>query len=274
MLTRRIIPCFDVDRGRVVKGVSFVELRDAGDPVELARLYDREGADELVFLDITASSDDRTTVYDMVAATADQVFIPFTVGGGLRSAGDMKIMLELGADKVSINTSAIQNPDLINEGAYRFGSQCIVVAVDARRVPGERGRWEVYTHGGRNPAGLDAVEWAKEAVERGAGELLVTSMDTDGHQRGYDIPMLRAISDAVTVPVIASGGAGGPKHMVEALRDGRADAVLAASIFHFGTYSIAQVKEYLAAAGLPIRPVMAAATDPVGRRVILEEGDE
>jgi cyclase len=269
MLTRRIIPCFDVDRGRVVKGISFVELRDAGDPVELASLYDREGADELVFLDITASSDDRSTVYDMVAATADQVFIPFTVGGGIRSASDMKIMLELGADKVSINTSAVQNPDLINEGAYRFGSQCIVVAIDARRIgaagprkqsrdrqgAGGAGRWEVYTHGGRNSTGLDAVEWAKEAVARGAGELLVTSMDTDGHQKGYDIPMLRAISDAVTVPVIASGGAGGPEHMVQALTEGRADAVLAASIFHFGTYSIGQVKAALAAAGVPVRPV-------------------
>ena len=255
MLTRRIIPCFDVDRGRVVKGVSFVELRDAGDPVELARVYDKEGADELVFLDITASSDDRTTVYDMVAATADQVFIPFTVGGGIRTPADMKIMLELGADKVSINTSAIQSPDLINEGAYRFGSQCIVVAIDARRVPGERDSWEVYTHGGRNPTGLDAVEWAEEVVRRGAGELLVTSMDTDGHKRGYDIPMLRAISDAVTVPVIASGGAGGPGHMAEALTDGRADAVLAASIFHFGEYSIGEVKQYLLDAGLPIRPL-------------------
>jgi len=255
MLTKRIIPCFDVNCGRVVKGVQFVELRDAGDPVELARLYDQEGADELVFLDITASSDDRTTVYDMVAATADQVFIPFTVGGGIRTPADMKIMLELGADKVSINTSAIQSPDLINEGAYRFGSQCIVVAIDARRVPDEHGRWEVFTHGGRNPTGLDAVEWAREAVDRGAGELLVTSMDTDGHKRGYDVPMLRAISDAVPVPVIASGGAGGPEHMVEALTKGRADAVLAASIFHFGEYSIGQVKQHLLDAGLPIRPL-------------------
>jgi len=253
MLMRRIIPCFDVDRGRVVKGVSFVELRDAGDPVELARIYDQEGADELVFLDITASSDDRSTVYDMVAKTAEQVFIPFTVGGGIRSVSDMKIMLELGAEKVSINTTAISNPDLINEGAYRFGSQCVVVAIDARRVPGEPGRWEVFTHGGRNPTGLDAVEWAKDAVARGAGELLVTSMDTDGHRKGYDNRMLRAISDAVTVPVIASGGAGGPEHMAEALTDGGADAVLAASIFHFGTYSIRQVKEYLAGAGIPVR---------------------
>ena len=265
MLTRRIIPCFDVDRGRVVKGISFVELRDAGDPVELAKLYDREGADELVFLDITASSDDRSTVYDMVAATADQVFIPFTVGGGIRSSSDMKIMLELGAEKVSINTSAIQTPDLINEGAHRFGSQCVVVAIDARRVPGKRDQWEVFTHGGRKPAGLDAVEWAKQAVARGAGELLVTSMDTDGHKKGYDIRMLRAISEAVTVPVIASGGAGGPQHMVEALTEGKADAVLAASIFHFGQYSISQVKEYLAAAGLPIRPVEYSAV-PIQQR--------
>ncbi|MGI8926748.1 MAG: imidazole glycerol phosphate synthase subunit HisF [Tepidiformaceae bacterium] len=257
MLTRRVIPCFDVDRGRVVKGVSFIELRDAGDPVELARLYDREGADELVFLDITASSDDRATMYDVVAATADQVFIPFTVGGGIRSASDMKVMLELGAEKVSINTSALQTPDLINEGAHRFGSQCIVVAIDARQVRGngEGPRWEVFSHGGRNPTGLSAVEWAVEAAARGAGELLVTSMDTDGHRAGYDNAMLRAISDAVTVPVVASGGAGGPQHMVEALTEGRADAVLAASIFHFGTYNIRQVKEELAAAGLPIRPV-------------------
>jgi cyclase len=253
VLSRRIIPCFDVDRGRVVKGVSFVELRDAGDPVELAKAYDDAGADELVFLDITASSDDRSTVYDMVAATADQVFIPFTIGGGIRSVSDMKIMLELGAEKVSINTSAIQAPDLINEGAYRFGNQCIVVAIDARRDPTHPGRWEVYTHGGRKTTGLDAVAWAKDAVARGAGELLVTSMDTDGHQKGYDIPMLRAISEAVTVPVIASGGAGGPEHMLAALTDGRADAVLAASIFHFGTYSIREVKDYLAGHGVPVR---------------------
>jgi cyclase len=255
VLTRRIIPCFDVDRGRVVKGVSFIELRDAGDPVELARIYEAEGADELVFLDITASSDNRATTFDMVERTADQVFIPFTVGGGIRSVVDMKAMLELGAEKVSINTSAIQSPDLINEGAYRFGSQAIVVAIDARKVPEEPGRWEVFTHGGRNPAGLDAVEWAKDAVSRGAGELLVTSMDTDGHRQGYDLGMLRAISEAVSVPVIASGGAGGPEHMAAALTEGKADAVLAASIFHFGTYSIRQVKEYIAAEGIPIRPV-------------------
>ncbi|MCY3646139.1 MAG: imidazole glycerol phosphate synthase subunit HisF [Chloroflexi bacterium] len=254
MLTKRIIPCFDVDNGRVVKGVSFVELRDAGDPVELAKLYDAEGADELVFLDITASSDNRATVYDMVSATADQVFIPFTVGGGIRTTVDMKTMLELGADKVSINTAAVNNPDLVNEGAYRFGSQCIVVAIDAKGV-GEG--WEVYTHGGRTPTGIDAIAWAREVVERGAGELLVTSMDTDGHQSGYDIPMLRAMSEAVNVPVIASGGAGGPDHMAEALTEGKADAVLAASIFHFGTYSIREVKESLSEQGIAMRPVAA-----------------
>lgn len=254
MLTRRIIPCFDVNRGRVVKGVSFIELRDAGDPVEMARIYEAEGADELVFLDITASSDNRATTYDMVERTADQVFIPFTVGGGIRSVVDMKVMLELGAEKVSINTSAIQTPDLINDGAYRFGSQAIVVAIDARRIPGEPG-WEVFTHGGRNPTGLDVVEWAKDAVARGAGELLLTSMDTDGHQSGYDIELLRAVSEAVSVPVIASGGAGGPEHMARALIEGKADAVLAASIFHFGTYSIRQVKEHLATCGIPVRPV-------------------
>ncbi len=252
MLTKRIIPCFDVDRGRVVKGVSFVELRDAGDPVELAKLYDAEGADELVFLDITASSDNRATVYDMVSATADQVFIPFTVGGGIRTTVDMKTMLELGADKVSINTAAVNDPDLVNEGAYRFGSQCIVVAIDAK---GTGEGWEVYTHGGRTPTGIDAIAWAREVVERGAGELLVTSMDTDGHQQGYDIPMLRAMSEAVNVPVIASGGAGGPDHMAVALTEGLADAVLAASIFHFGTYSIREVKAALASQGIPMRPV-------------------
>ncbi|GBD23542.1 Imidazole glycerol phosphate synthase subunit HisF [bacterium HR29] len=262
MLTKRVIPCFDVDRGRVVKGVSFVQLRDAGDPVELAQVYDREGADELVFLDITASAEARQTVYDMVAATADQVFIPFTVGGGVRSVEDMRRLLELGADKVSINTAAVRNPALIDEGARRFGSQCIVVAIDARRVPGPVPKWEVYIHGGRTPTGLDAVAWAKEVVERGAGELLLTSMDTDGHQRGYDIALLRAVTSAVTVPVIASGGAGNPDHMAEALTEGGADAVLAASIFHFGTYSIRQVKEALAARGIPVRPVPEAEPRP------------
>lgn len=251
MLTKRIIPCFDVDAGRVVKGVSFVELRDAGDPVELARAYDAAGADELVFLDITASSDDRTTVYDMIERTAAEVFIPFTVGGGVRSDQDVRVLLELGAEKVSLNSAAVADPQLIARSSDRFGAQCIVVAIDAKSVA--PGRWEVYTHGGRRPTGLDAVAWARQAVELGAGELLVTSMDTDGHKRGYDIAQLRAISDAVPVPVIASGGAGGPEHMRAALTDGGCDAVLAASIFHFGEYSISEVKHYLADHGLPMR---------------------
>ncbi len=251
MLTKRIIPCFDVADGRVVKGISFVELRDAGDPVELAKLYDREGADELVFLDITATSDDRTTVYDMVARTADEVFIPFTVGGGVRSTQDVRTLLELGADKVSLNSAAVADPNLVAEASERFGAQCIVVAIDARSVG--KGRWEVYTHGGRKPSGLDAIEWAKRAVELGAGELLVTSMDTDGHKDGYDIPLTRAISEAVEVPVIASGGCGSPQHMVDAVVAGRADAVLAASIFHFGEYSIGETKRYMAAHQVPVR---------------------
>jgi cyclase len=251
MLTKRVIPCFDVDRGRVVKGVSFVELRDAGDPVELAPLYDAEGADELVFLDITASSDDRNTTYEMVERTAERVFIPFTVGGGIRSEQDARLMLELGADKVSLNSAAVADPFLVARASDRFGAQCIVVAIDARAV-GE-GKWEVYTHGGRRPTGLDAVEWAKRVVELGAGELLVTSMDTDGHLDGYDVPLTRAIADAVEVPIIASGGAGGPQHMVDVIKDGRADAVLAASIFHFGTHRIRDVKRYMADQGVPVR---------------------
>ena len=259
MLTKRIIPCFDVDNGRVVKGVSFVDLVDAGDPVELAAAYDRDGADELVFLDITASSDQRDSMYEMIGRTADQVFIPLTVGGGVRRPEDMRRMLETGADKVSVNTAAVQQPSLISDGAHRFGSQCIVVAIDARRVRDEDGRvldrWEVYTHGGRTPAGLDVITWAREAVERGAGELLVTSMDTDGHREGYDLALLRAVADAVEVPVIASGGAGTPEHLYDALTEGGADAVLAASIFHFGTYTIASLKDYLAGRGIPMRPV-------------------
>jgi cyclase len=251
MLTKRIIPCFDVDNGRVVKGISFVELRDAGDPVELARVYEEQGADELVFLDITASSDDRQTVYDMVAHVADQVFIPFTVGGGVRSADDVRVLLELGADKVSLNTAAVAEPEVIADCARRFGNQNIVVAIDAKGV-GE-GKWEVYTHGGRRPTGLDALEWAERVVELGAGELLLTSMDTDGHLTGYDLPLTRAVSQAVPVPVIASGGAGEPRHLADALLQGKADAVLAASIFHFGTYSVREVKEYLAAQGIPMR---------------------
>ena len=251
MLTKRIIPCFDVEGGRVVKGISFVELRDAGDPVELASIYEEQGADELVFLDITASSDDRQTVYDMVAQVADQVFIPFTVGGGVRSADDVRVLLGLGADKVSFNTAAVADPQVVADSAERFGSQNIVVASDAKAA-GE-GRWEVYTHGGRQATGLDAVEWAKRIVEIGAGELLLTSMDADGHQDGYDLPLTRAVSEAVAVPVIASGGCGEPGHMAEAIVEGKADAVLAASIFHFGTYSIRQTKEELAALGIPMR---------------------
>ena len=251
MLTKRIIPCFDVDNGRVVKGISFVELRDAGDPVALASVYEEQGADELVFLDITASSDNRNTVYDMVARVADEVFIPFTVGGGVRSVEDVRLLLELGADKVSLNTSAVDDPDVVARCAERFGNQNIVVAIDAKGVA--RGRWEVYTHGGRTPAGIDAVAWARRVVELGAGEILLTSMDTDGHLTGYDLPLTRAVSEAVPVPVIASGGAGGPEHMADAIIDGKADAVLAASIFHFGTFSIRETKEYLAARGIPVR---------------------
>ncbi|MEE8336800.1 MAG: imidazole glycerol phosphate synthase subunit HisF [Dehalococcoidia bacterium] len=257
MLTKRIIPCFDVDNGRVVKGISFVELRDAGDPVELAKSYSEGGADELVLLDITASSDNRTSVYDLIARTGDQIFIPLTVGGGIRTTQDMRRMLEQGADKISVNTSAVERPELISEGAQRFGSQCIVVSVDTKRI-GDEDRWEVYTHGGRTPTGRDAVEWAREAVDRGAGELMVTSMDTDGHQQGYDLPLLRAISDVVEVPVIASGGAGKPEHLYDALTEGGADAVLAASIFHFGTYDIATLKRYLSDRGIPMRPSPAA----------------
>jgi cyclase len=251
MLTKRIIPCFDVENGRVVKGISFVELRDAGDPVALARVYEEQGADELVFLDITASSDERQTVYDMVAHVADQVFIPFTVGGGVRSADDVRVLLELGADKVSLNTAAVADPEVVARCADRFGCQNIVVAIDAKRVA--EGKWEVYTHGGRKPSGLDAIEWAKQVVELGAGEILLTSMDADGHQTGYDLALTRAVSEAVAVPVIASGGAGGPEHLADALLEGKADAVLAASIFHFGAYSIREVKEYLASRGIPMR---------------------
>ena len=256
MLTKRIIPCFDVDNGRVVKGISFVELRDAGDPVELARQYDAAGADELVFLDITASSDARTSVYEVIRDTADQVFIPLTVGGGVRQPGDVRLMLEAGADKVSMNTAAVDRPDLIEEGARGFGSQCIVVAIDARRTG--RGTWEVFTHGGRTSTGRDAVEWAREAADRGAGELLVTSMDTDGHQDGYDLDLLRAMRGAVQVPIIASGGAGTPEHFYDALVQGGADAVLAASVFHFGTVTIPDLKAYLESRGVAVRPVEGA----------------
>jgi cyclase len=252
-LTRRVIPCLDVTDGRVVKGIEFVNLRDAGDPVELAAFYNAEGADELVFLDITASSDSRATMIDVVERTANQIFIPLTVGGGVRKVEDIRQLLSAGADKVSINTAAIHEPELITRGAERFGRQCIVVAIDARYEP-ERGSWGVYTHGGRKPAGLDAVEWAARAAELGAGELLVTSMDRDGTKEGYDLPLLEAISRVANVPLIASGGAGTLQHMVEALEPGRADAVLAASIFHFGEYRVPEAKAYLAAHGIPIRP--------------------
>jgi cyclase len=255
LLTKRIIPCLDVKDGRVVKGVRFLNLRDAGDPVELAALYQAEGADELVFLDITASPDRRKTVVDMVSKVAEQVSIPFAVGGGIRTTEDMRLVLESGADKVGINTGAVENPNLIAEGATRFGSQCIVVAIDGKPV--EPGRWEVFIYGGREggqSTGLDAVEWAKRAAELGAGELLVTGMAADGTQAGYDLGLTRAISEAVTIPVIASGGAGNPQHMYEAIVEGKADAVLAAGIFHFGTYRIRQVKEYLAARDIPVRP--------------------
>jgi cyclase len=266
VLTKRIIPCLDVTGGRVVKGISFVSLRDAGDPVELAAFYDREKADELVFLDITASSDARDIMAHVVERVSEQVFIPLTVGGGLRSIEDMRKILEAGADKVSINTAAVQNPELVSQGAVKFGNQCIVVAIDAKRLEEgketpERGslaldsgsRWEVYTHGGRYPAGIDALKWAREVVRLGAGEILLTSMDCDGQQTGYDLELTRAVSEAVSVPVIASGGAGNLSHLYDAIARGRADAVLAASIFHYGTYSINQAKIYLEERGIPVR---------------------
>jgi cyclase len=254
MLTKRIIPCLDVTGGRVVKGTSFTQLRDAGDPVELGAYYYKEGADELVFLDIGATPEGRDTMVDVVKGVSKQVFIPLTVGGGLRSIHDMRRMLEAGADKVSINTAAVLNPSIIEEGAKRFGSQCIVIAIDARRVNGlQEERWEVYTHGGRKPTGIDAVAWAKEAIERGAGEVLLTSWDADGHREGYDIELTRTISELVAVPVIASGGAGTLEHLYNALMDGKADAVLAASIFHYREYSIKEVKDYLQGRGIPIR---------------------
>ena len=254
MLTKRIIPCLDVKQGRVVKGTSFVQLRDAGDPVELARFYYQEAADELVFLDITATPEERNTMVDVVERISEQVFIPLTVGGGLRNTNDMRRMLQAGADKVSINTAAVLRPQLITEGAKRFGSQCIVVAIDATRViESPQPRWRVYIYSGQKPTELDAVSWAKQVVELGAGEILLTSMNADGHRLGYDIELNRAISDAVTVPVIASGGAGTLEGLYLALTDGHADAVLAASIFHYGTYSIRETKQYLAKKNLPMR---------------------
>jgi cyclase len=253
MLTKRIIPCLDVKDGRVVKGTSFINLRDAGDPVELASFYYREGADELVFLDITATPEGRDTMVDVVRRISEQVFMPLTVGGGLRTLDDMRRMLMAGADKVSVNTAAVLNPDLIRQGADKFGSQCMVVAIDAKRLAGEEAGWEVYISSGQKPTGIDALKWARQVVELGAGELLLTSMDADGHRAGYDIELTRTISEAVNVPVIASGGAGSLKDLEQALEAGRADAVLAASIFHYGSHSIRETKEYLAGRGIPVR---------------------
>lgn len=254
MLTKRIIPCLDVTDGRVVKGTNFVNLRDAGDPVDCAVEYNRQGADELVFLDITASSDGRNTMIDVVRATAERCFMPVTVGGGIRTVEDMRAMLLAGADKVGVNTAAVNNPDLVSDGSKAFGAQCIVVAIDAKRrgESAEEG-WEVFTHGGRTPTGLDAVEWAREVYGRGAGEILLTSMDADGTKAGYDLELTAAISEAVPVPVIASGGAGNLDHMADVLDRGKADAVLAASIFHFGEYTVAEAKAHLASRGVPVR---------------------
>ena len=273
MLTKRIIPCLDVDRGRVVKGISFVNIRDAGDPAELASRYNEEGADELVILDITASSDARDTMVSVVEDVSDRVFIPLTVGGGIRNIANVRKMLEAGADKVSLNTAALSEPSVIDEASSKFGTQCIVVAIDARRIRRERSlhsdpnykqkdvlidtnsRWEVFTHGGRKPTGIDAIRWAKKVSDLGAGEILLTSMDEDGHEDGYDLELIRMVSESVNVPVIASGGAGNLRHLQEAFDTAKADAVLAASIFHFGTYSIAEAKKYLASKGIPIRPM-------------------
>lgn len=252
MLSTRIIPCLDVHAGRVVKGVNFVDLVDAGDPVEQAKAYEQQGADELVFLDITASSDERAIMHDVVERTASECFMPLTVGGGLREVADIRDMLNAGADKVSLNTAAVNNPALIEEAASRFGNQCIVVAIDAKRTE-QDGKWEVYTHGGRKPTGRDVIEWARETVRLGAGEILLTSMDADGTKDGYDLELTRAISQAVEVPVIASGGAGTLDHLADAVSVGQASAVLAASIFHFGTYTIEQAKKHLGERGIPVR---------------------
>ena len=251
MFTKRIIPCLDVNKGRVVKGVNFVNLKDAGDPVEIARAYDSAGADELVFLDITASCEERDTVADMVRAVASSVFIPFTVGGGIRTVEDFKRLLREGADKISVNSAAIDRPELISEAAEKFGSQCVVVAIDARRRP--EGGWNIYKHGGRLDTGLDAIEWAKKAEALGTGEILLTSMDCDGTKAGYDIELTRAVAEAVSIPVIASGGAGTLEHFYEALSEGGADAALAASLFHYKELEISQVKDYLAEKGISVR---------------------
>jgi cyclase len=251
-LAKRIIPCLDVDKGRVVKGVSFVNLRDAGDPVEIARRYDEQGADELAFLDITASAESRDTIVGIIERVAEQVFIPLTVGGGVRTVQNVRTLLNAGADKVSINTAAVENPDFVAEASSRFGAQCIVVAIDAKRVDGAE-RWEVYTHGGRRPTGLDAVEWARRMQAHGAGELLLTSMDRDGTRSGFDLALTRAVCDAVDIPVIASGGVGLLDHLVEGILQGHADAVLAASVFHYGEYTVRQAKEHLARHGIEVR---------------------
>jgi len=254
-LAKRIIPCLDVDNGRVVKGVQFVDIRDAGDPVEVAKRYDLEGADEITFLDITASSDDRETIVHVVEAVASQVFIPLTVGGGIRTVDDIRRMLNAGADKVGINTAAVFNPEFVKEAAEKFGSQCIVVAIDAKKVSqdNEDSRWEIFTHGGRKPTGIDAIGWAKKMVNYGAGEILLTSMDRDGTKIGFDLALTRAISEAVNVPVIASGGVGNLQHLVDGVIEGKADAVLAASIFHFSEYTIEEAKHAMQSAGVEVR---------------------
>jgi cyclase len=261
MLAKRIIPCLDVKNGRVVKGINFVNLRDAGDPVAQARVYDAAGADELVFLDITATHEARQTVMQMARAVADQVFIPFTVGGGIRTVDDMRAILRSGADKISVNSAAVRDPELVSQGAWEFGSQAVVVAIDARRVHGSDNQWEVYVRGGREPTGLDALEWAAKVEEMGAGEILLTSMDGDGTQAGYDIVLTRAIADIVSIPVIASGGAGALEHFAAALTSGGADAALAASLFHYKQLTVAEVKEYLVAQDIPIRPIVDAYVD-------------
>lgn len=253
MYAKRIIPCLDVKNGRVVKGVSFVNLRDAGDPVECAIAYDKKGADELVLLDITATHEGRGTMLDIVSRVADSIFIPFTVGGGIRTTDDFKELLRAGADKISVNSAAVRNPDLINDAAYKFGSQCVVCAIDAKRT--DQGGWEVYLNGGRLPTGIDALAWAEEAVRRGAGEILLTSMDCDGQKQGYDLALTKAVSERVDVPVIASGGAGALEHFYDAFTVGQADAVLAASLFHFNEIPIADLKAYLSEKGIPVRPV-------------------
>ena len=257
MRAARVIPCLDVDAGRVVKGINFVDLRDAGDPVELAARYDREGADELVFLDITASSDERDTIVDVVSRTAEEVFIPFTIGGGIRSVEDARTLLRAGADKVSVNTAAVERPELITAIATEFGAQCVVCAIDARRRPDGPKAWEVFVHGGRTATGIDALAWADDAVRRGAGEILLTSMDRDGTREGFDLELTRAVTDLVGVPVIASGGVGTLEHLVDGVIEGGADAVLAASIFHFGEHTIAEAKQLLASRGVSVRPVAA-----------------